>query len=172
MEGLLSTGPTQSSFCLEPFLKLVNCPWNCVNWFKANSRQITVDSIYKFLIGLEEIYIQLLNTHMFCSFKNFTRLSISLTDSLCLSQPLCVCQKQTVCVYHRQSVSVTYGQCLSQIVCDGHRQFVSDTDWLCVSHTVCFCPKQFVSVTKNFVSVRESMSLLQTVCVCIKYSSW
>ena len=54
---------------------------------------------------------------------------MSVTDSLCLSQTVCVRNIPYVSFY-RQSVSVTDRLCLSQTVCVRHRQSASVTDTL------------------------------------------
>ena len=62
-------------------------------------------------------------------FVFYYRLSVSVTDRLCLSQSVCVC--------YRLSVSVTGSLCLKHTVCVCHRQSMSVTDNLCRSQAVC-----------------------------------
>ena len=76
---------------------------------------------------------------------------MSVTDSVCLSQTVCVC--------HIHSVSLIDSLRLSQTTCVCNRHSVSVT-------TIYFSHRQLLSVTDVFFfSVRESMCLLQRVCV-------
>ena len=60
-------------------------------------------------------------------------LSVSVTDSICLSQTIVIC--------HRKSLSVRESMCLSQTVCFCHTQSVSYPNNLIFSQTVCVCQR-------------------------------
>ena len=68
---------------------------------------------------------------------------MSVTDSLCLSQ--------TVCIYHRLSLTVTDSLCMSQTVYVCHRQILSVIDSLCLSQTVFVYHIESVSVTDTLL---------------------
>ena len=83
--------------------------------------------------------------------------SVSVKNSMCLSQTIWVCQ--------RQSVSVINSLCLEEIICVCHRQCVPVTDSLYLSKTVVVCHKRSLSCQRKYVSVTDSICLSQTFCV-------
>ena len=70
---------------------------------------------------------------------------------------------QTVYVCHIQSVSVTESLCLSEKFCVCHRQFEPVTASLCLSRTVCFCFKHsswlFMTGILALISIQKSQKL-------------
>ena len=93
-----------------------------------------------------------------CNFQ-----SVSVTDSLCPSQ--------TVCVYHTKFLSVTECLCLSQRVCVCQQLSVSLTASLCLSQTVFICHRQSVYVTDSlFLSQTVCFSVTDRLCVSQKVS--
>ena len=89
------------------------------------------------------------------------RQSVSVTDSPCLWQTVCVC--------HIQSVSVTDSVChiqyvLSQSVDDSHSKYLFVRERVCPSQAVCVCHRQSVSVPDSLFWTHPSV-FVKDFCV-------
>ena len=89
--------------------------------------------------------------------------SISDKGNLCLSQTVSVYLRQSLSVSVTNRLSLSQPVCLSQtiFVCNRHHVFIADsvsvTDCLCLSQKVCICQRQSVSVTLIEYSLPASL---------------